>query len=75
MESWQPGSIVMYAVLPRAYQDSNGDGIGDLGGVLQRLDYLQQLGVTCVWILPFFPSGGRDNGYDITNYTAVSPEY
>ncbi len=75
MESWQPGGMVIYAAIPRAFQDSNSDGIGDFGGMLQRLDYLQQLGVTCLWILPFFPCGGRDNGYDIRNFTDISPEY
>jgi maltose alpha-D-glucosyltransferase/alpha-amylase len=67
--------MVIYAVIPRAFLDSNNDGIGDFGGVLQRLNYVQELGVTCLWLLPFFPSGGRDNGYDITNYLDVASEY
>jgi maltose alpha-D-glucosyltransferase/alpha-amylase len=55
--------------------DSNGDGIGDFPGLLTRLDYLQDLGVTCIWLLPFFPSPLRDDGYDIANYVDVNPIY
>ncbi|HWB33220.1 MAG TPA: maltose alpha-D-glucosyltransferase [Acidobacteriaceae bacterium] len=66
---------VIYELHVRAFQDSNGDGIGDFPGLLSRLDYLQDLGVTCLWILPFFPSPLRDDGYDIANYTDVNPSY
>jgi maltose alpha-D-glucosyltransferase / alpha-amylase len=66
---------VIYELHVRAFQDSNGDGIGDFGGLLSRLDYLQDLGVTCIWLLPFFPSPGRDDGYDIANYVDVNPAY
>ncbi len=59
----------------RAFQDSNGDGIGDFPGLISRLDYLQDLGVTCLWLLPFFPSPLRDDGYDIANYVDVNPSY
>ena len=55
--------------------DSNGDGIGDFPGLLSKLDYLQDLGVTCLWLLPFFPSPLRDDGYDIANYVDVNPSY
>ncbi len=55
--------------------DSNDDGIGDFQGLLSKLDYLQDLGVTCLWVLPFFPSPLRDDGYDIANYTDVNPSY
>ena len=55
--------------------DSNNDGIGDFGGLMSKLDYLQDLGVTCLWLLPFFPSPLRDDGYDIANYVDVNPSY
>jgi hypothetical protein len=55
------------------FQDSNGDGIGDFPGLISRLDYLADLGVTCLWLLPFFPSPNRDNGYDVTDYFGVDP--
>jgi maltose alpha-D-glucosyltransferase / alpha-amylase len=66
---------VIYELHVRAFQDSNGDGIGDFAGLLSRLDYLQDLGVTCLWLLPFFPSPLRDDGYDISNYVDVNPPY
>ena len=66
---------VIYEVYPRSFQDSNGDGIGDLNGITSRLDYLQQLGVDAIWITPFFPSPNLDFGYDISDYTNVAPEY
>ena len=66
---------VIYELHVRAFSDSNGDGIGDFPGLLSRLDYLQELGVTCIWILPFFPSPLRDDGYDIANYVDVNPSY
>ena len=59
----------------RAFADSNNDGIGDFPGLISKLDYLQDLGVTCLWLLPFFPSPLRDDGYDISNYTDVNPSY
>ena len=66
---------VIYEIHVRAFQDSNADGIGDFPGLLSRLDYLQDLGVTCLWLLPFFPSPLRDDGYDISNYVDVNPSY
>ena len=66
---------VIYEIHVRAFADSNGDGIGDFPGLLTRLDYLQDLGVTCIWLLPFFPSPLRDDGYDIANYVDVNPSY
>jgi maltose alpha-D-glucosyltransferase/alpha-amylase len=66
---------VIYELHVRAFYDSNGDGIGDLPGLTQKLDYLQDLGVTCLWLLPFFPSPWRDDGYDISDYTSVHPMY
>jgi maltose alpha-D-glucosyltransferase/alpha-amylase len=68
-------NAVLYELLVRAFQDSNGDGIGDFSGLLSRLDYLQWLGVTCIWLLPFNKSPLRDGGYDISDYYAVLPEY
>ena len=66
---------VIYELHVRAFQDSNGDGIGDFPGLISRLDYLQDLGITCLWLLPFFPSPLRDDGYDIADYTSVNPSY
>ncbi|MEO8737818.1 MAG: maltose alpha-D-glucosyltransferase [Edaphobacter sp.] len=71
---WYKDAII-YELHVRAFSDSNGDGIGDFGGLLSRLDYLQDLGVTCIWLLPFFPSPLRDDGYDIANYVDVNPSY
>lgn len=68
---WQRG--VIYQVYPRSFQDSNGDGIGDLKGIIQRLDYLTWLGVDAVWLSPIYPSPMLDFGYDISDYTAVDP--
>jgi maltose alpha-D-glucosyltransferase/alpha-amylase len=66
---------VIYELHVRAFADSNDDGIGDFQGLISKLDYLQSLGVTCLWILPFFPSPGRDDGYDISDYNSVNPQY
>jgi maltose alpha-D-glucosyltransferase / alpha-amylase len=66
---------VIYELHVRAFYDSNKDGIGDFPGLLQKLDYLQDLGVTCLWLLPFFPSPLKDDGYDISDYTGVHPMY
>ncbi|MCU1223854.1 MAG: alpha amylase catalytic region [Edaphobacter sp.] len=66
---------VVYEIYPRSFQDSNGDGIGDLNGITQRLDYLQALGVDAIWIAPMFPSPQVDFGYDVSNYEAIDPKY
>ncbi len=71
---WYKDAII-YEIHVRAFMDSNNDGIGDFGGLMSKLDYLQDLGVTCLWLLPFFPSPLRDDGYDIANYTDVNPSY
>ncbi len=80
----KPGSVadplwykdaVIYEVHVKAFSDSNNDGIGDFPGLTQKLDYLQDLGVTCLWLLPFFPSPLRDDGYDISDYMSVHPSY
>lgn len=67
--------LIVYQIYPRSFQDSNGDGIGDLQGVLSRLDHLQELGVNAVWICPCYKSPQKDNGYDISDYLALQPEY
>ncbi|WP_147917877.1 maltose alpha-D-glucosyltransferase [Ruania zhangjianzhongii] len=68
-------TAVFYEVLPRAFSDSDGSGTGDLRGLIARLDYLQWLGVDCLWLPPFYPSPLRDGGYDVSDYTAVADEY
>ncbi|MHB8484650.1 MAG: maltose alpha-D-glucosyltransferase [Candidatus Acidiferrales bacterium] len=71
---WYKDAII-YELHVRAFKDSNGDGIGDFPGLIQKLDYLQDLGVTCLWLLPFFPSPLKDDGYDISDYLGVHPMY
>jgi maltose alpha-D-glucosyltransferase/alpha-amylase len=71
---WYKQAII-YELHVRAFKDSNGDGIGDFPGLMQKLDYLQDLGVTCIWLLPFFPSPLKDDGYDIADYLNVHPMY
>ena len=66
---------VIYQLHIKAFMDSNGDGIGDFAGLMQRLDYVQELGVTAIWLLPFYPSPLRDDGYDIADYRSVNPSY
>jgi alpha-glucosidase len=66
---------VIYEIYPRSFQDSNGDGVGDINGITSRLDYLKNLGIDAIWITPMYPSPGVDYGYDISDYTAIDPEY
>src|SRR5215472_1138854 len=71
--SWHKESIV-YQIYPRSFCDSNGDGIGDLAGIIERLDYLSEtLGVDALWLSPFYPSPMADFGYDVANFTDVDP--
>ncbi|MCI1921361.1 MAG: alpha-glucosidase [Liquorilactobacillus nagelii] len=70
---WQ--KAVVYQVYPRSFQDSDGDGIGDLGGVLQRLPYIKKLGVDVIWLNPIYKSPDKDNGYDISDYRAIQPKF
>jgi oligo-1,6-glucosidase/alpha-glucosidase len=70
---WHKTTI--YQVYPRSYVDSNGDGIGDLQGILSRLDYIKDLGFETIWISPFFSSPQGDFGYDVSDYTSIAPEY
>ena len=69
---WWRGAVI-YQIYPRSFQDSNGDGIGDLAGITRRLPYVAELGVDAVWISPFFVSPMKDFGYDVANYTDVDP--
>ncbi len=71
---WYKDAII-YELHVRAFCDSNGDGIGDFLGIVSKLDYLQDLGITAIWLLPFYPSPLRDDGYDIADYTSVNPIY
>jgi len=66
---------VIYEIHIRSCYDSNGDGIGDIRGLIQKLPYLKQLGITALWLLPFYPSPLRDDGYDIADYQAINPDY
>lgn len=74
MSGWWESAVV-YQVYPRSFQDSDGDGIGDLRGIQSRLQYLQWLGVDAIWISPIYPSPLADYGYDVADYTGVAPEY
>lgn len=66
---------VIYQIFPASFQDSNGDGIGDLNGITMRLDHIQKLGAETIWLSPIFPSPFRDAGYDVTDYRAIAPRY
>ncbi len=66
---------ILYEMHVRSFYDRNEDGIGDFRGVVEKLDYLQDLGITCLWLLPFFPSPLKDDGYDIADYKGVHPDY
>ena len=68
-------NAVIYCLDVEKYQDANGDGVGDFEGLMRRLDYLQGLGVTCVWLQPFYPSPNRDNGYDVTDFYGVNEKH
>ncbi|MCO7180163.1 alpha-glucosidase [Lactococcus formosensis] len=70
---WQ--EAVMYQIYPRSFQDSNGDGIGDIKGIISRLDYLEKLGITGIWLSPVYKSPNDDNGYDISDYEAIMAEF
>ena len=66
---------IIYQLHVKAFRDSNGDGVGDFAGLTERLDYLHDLGVTTLWLLPFYPSPGRDDGYDISDYGDINPAF
>ncbi len=74
----EPGwfkDAIIYQLHVKSFFDSNGDGIGDFRGLAEKMDYLQDLGVTAVWLLPFYPSPLRDDGYDIADYTRINPAF
>ena len=68
-------SAVFYQIYPKSFQDTNGDGIGDLQGIISRLDYLQELGIDGIWLSPVFQSPQVDNGYDVSDYCAIDPMF
>jgi glycosidase len=70
---WKRG--VVYQIYPRSFQDSTGDGVGDLPGIERRLDHLVRLGVDAVWLSPIFPSPMADFGYDVADYTGIEPMF
>ena len=71
---WYKDAII-YEFHVRAFYDSNGDGVGDFGGLAEKLGYLKDLGVTTLWLLPFYPSPLKDDGYDIADFTDVNPAF
>jgi len=73
-ELWYKDAII-YQLHVKAFADSNNDGIGDFAGLCEKLDYLRDLGITALWLLPFYPSPGRDDGYDIADYGAINPDF
>ena len=73
-EKWWKEAVI-YQIYPRSFYDSNGDGIGDLNGITEKLDYLKDLGVTAIWCSPFFDSPNDDNGYDIRDYKKILAEF
>lgn len=66
---------VIYEIYPRSFQDSNGDGVGDINGITSRLDYLKDLGVDAIWITPMYPSPQVDFGYDVADYESIDPQF
>ena len=73
-KKWWHQSVV-YQIYPRSFKDANGDGIGDLRGIIEKLDYLKDLGVDALWLSPIYDSPNDDNGYDIRDYQAIMKEF
>ena len=73
-KAWWKESVV-YQIYPRSFMDSNGDGIGDLNGITEKLDYLKELGIDVIWLSPVYQSPNDDNGYDISDYQAIMTEF
>lgn len=73
-QKWWKEAVV-YQIYPRSFKDSNGDGIGDLPGIIQKLDYLKDLGVNAIWLCPVYKSPNDDNGYDISDYQDIMNEF
>src|SRR5687768_10400479 len=74
MEAWYKDAV-FYEVHVKAFADGDGDGVGDFRGLTGRLDYIRDLGVNCLWILPMYPSPLRDDGYDIADFYGIHPSY
>ena len=73
-EKWWKNAVV-YQIYPRSFKDSNGDGIGDLQGIYEKLDYLAELGINVIWMSPVYKSPNDDNGYDISDYQEIMDEF
>ena len=73
-KGWWKEAIV-YQIYPRSFKDSNGDGVGDLNGITSKLDYIKSLGVNAVWLNPIYASPNTDNGYDVSDYRAIMPQF
>jgi oligo-1,6-glucosidase len=74
MNNWWKNSVV-YQIYPKSFQDTNGDGIGDLNGIIKRLDYLKELGIDVIWLSPVYDSPQDDNGYDISDYRKIYEKF
>ena len=74
VKKWWQNSVV-YQIYPKSFLDSNGDGIGDLQGIIQKIPYLKKLGVDVIWLCPVYQSPQDDNGYDISDYESIDPEF
>ena len=74
MSNWWKNAV-FYQIYPRSFYDSNGTGIGDINGIYQKLDYLNELGIDAIWLSPIFPSPDKDFGYDIQDYCSVDPKF
>ena len=73
-DKWWKNAVV-YQIYPKSFQDSDGDGIGDIPGIISRLDYLEELGIDAIWLSPVYKSPQDDNGYDISDYQAIEPMF
>lgn len=73
LEWWK--KTIIYQVYPRSFKDTNNDGNGDLKGVTSELEYIKSIGVNAIWLNPIYPSGGQDNGYDVSSYVDIDPMY
>ena len=73
-KEWWKKSVV-YQIYPKSFKDSNNDGIGDIQGIISQLDYLKELGIDVIWLSPIYQSPMIDNGYDISDYQAIHPDY
>lgn len=73
-KKWWKEAIV-YQIYPRSFKDTDGDGVGDLKGIIEELDYIKSLGVTAIWLNPIYESPNFDNGYDVSDYRSIAEEY